>query len=452
MKRSKKQVAKVPVVANNNSIDTTTPHGNVNPSTSATPDNVLKELSEIRKSQEFVSTEYDETIKELNQCRETNKNFRAEITSLTKKYTELRTEVEFLKSKNNANEQSKINNNVLIRGVDETEPVDVAVMKIAQISEIDLCENDIDFAKQLKFKDKAPSIMVKFSNNNKKYQFVRAAKGKKISTAMYGCSGETRPIYVDEQLTRESFLLFKHAKKLKRIGVSFVWIANGEIYVREKQNAEKINIKTVSQIDAIEREIILRSKATKPSGASANPTKRTDNEQHKRANQTNTNIVRNVHNCMGTACRDTRTLSPRLEKNRERKNTSKITDDDKAKHVATVARDGVGELHQDSVAELQKQLITNTHVERAGMRQTTKASDALSSPTGAIKLNSVLNTGSINGIGPLDVQVESVTNGSSVNMKKKSVNFNPETNVMMVSTVIVESDSDLDTTADYTDA
>lgn len=40
---------------------------------------------------------------------------------------------------------------------------------------------------------------------------------------MYGYAGEARPIYVDEQLTKDTFLLLKYTKRLKKVGVNYVW-------------------------------------------------------------------------------------------------------------------------------------------------------------------------------------------------------------------------------------
>lgn len=120
--------------------------------------------------------------------------------------------------------------------------------------------------------------MVKFNNVEKKNEFVRAAKSKKISTVMYGYGGEPLPIYVDPQLTRDSFTLFKYAKKLKKVGIAFVWIsANGEILVREKPTSNIINIKTTAQIDAIERECILRTNHLNANEACANSKHNGDN-------------------------------------------------------------------------------------------------------------------------------------------------------------------------------
>lgn len=94
---------------------------------------------------------------------------------------------------------------------------------------------------------------------------------------MYGYGGEQLPIYVDPQLIRESFSLFEYAKKLKRVGIAFVWISvNREILVREKPTSNITNVKTEAQIDAIERGI-RRNTVTRANGVSSRHNKTTQN-------------------------------------------------------------------------------------------------------------------------------------------------------------------------------
>lgn len=107
---------------------------------------MVKEHIEIRNSQEFLSAKYEESLMELKKCAELNKNLPNEMASIVQKYSELSCEVQQLQAKVNTSEQLKLNNNVLIRGIEETEPVDQAVLKIANISDVQIAENDIDFA------------------------------------------------------------------------------------------------------------------------------------------------------------------------------------------------------------------------------------------------------------------------------------------------------------------
>lgn len=325
-RRNTRQAAAANVaVANNNSTANTKNHTDIN--MSAKVELILKEQTELRKSQEFLSASYEEAIKELKQCREANKNLRNEMASIVQKQSDFHGEIAVIKAKVNVNEQSKIINNVLIRGIAETEPVEQAVKKIANLSEVQLVENDIDYATQLKYKNKEPAIMVKFKNETKRHEFVRAAKGKKISTAMYGYSGDARPIFVDPQLTRESFALFKHAKKLKKIGVAFIWISiNGEILIREKPNTAIMNIKTAAQVDEIEREIILRTKSpntnngrtnVRPNGTTQVP--RADNgDERANAKSTQCNKYSHNHSTQHNAISITNTANGESKRNKMR--------------------------------------------------------------------------------------------------------------------------------------
>lgn len=222
-------------------------------------DTLTKHYTDVVTSQQFVSSQYDVLMKEMKAMKEQNYSLRSELSAVIKRCTELKNDVNEIKGKMNNNEQEKINTNVLIRGILSTECPMAATKKLAHMSEIEIRDDDLQSVKHVTYNNnKDPVIIAKFNSVVKKREFVKAAKIKRISTHMYGYHGEPRPIYVDEQLTSETFKLFKLTKKLKRIGVQFVWIADGKILVRERANAMIHNIKTMAQLHELEKEIILR--------------------------------------------------------------------------------------------------------------------------------------------------------------------------------------------------
>lgn len=77
---------------------------------------------------------------------------------------------------------------------------------------------------------------------------------------MLGYDGDEMPVYVDEQITKESFMLFKNAKKLKKVGYAYVWISNGDIMVRRNPKSPFIKITSQEQIDSLETAELLRKK------------------------------------------------------------------------------------------------------------------------------------------------------------------------------------------------
>lgn len=200
---------------------------------------------------------------QLKQCIDDNDKLKHEMSALTKKYTAISAELREQKLKLNAGEQEKINSNVLIRGVNGEENALTVVSNIAEIAEIQLNEGDVLSARQIHSQKKDPCVLVQFAMGDKKRDFVKASKTKKINTQMYGYDGDMKPIYVDEQLTSESFQLFKRTKNLKKFGVKFVWISNGNILVRESPNSAVINIKSMEQVKDIEYTIMAKDEQTK---------------------------------------------------------------------------------------------------------------------------------------------------------------------------------------------
>lgn len=224
---------------------------------------ILKQNAELVKSQQFLSNCFEEMKTQMNSYFDENNKLKTELSSLTKKHSILSAEVNGLKAKFNAEEQKNLNSNVLIRGINADEDALTVVKNVAELANVEIKQGDVVSARQIHSKTKESCVMVQFAGDTKKRDFVKASKAKRLNTQMYGYTGEARPIYVDEQLTRESFLLFKRAKNLKKFGVKFVWIANGNILAREAPNEAVIHIKTMDQITEMEHAITIRDKQVK---------------------------------------------------------------------------------------------------------------------------------------------------------------------------------------------
>lgn len=93
---------------------------------------------------------------------------------------------------------------------------------------------------------------------------------------MYGYAGESKPIYVDEQLTRQTFLLFKQAKNLKKVGCTYVWISNGDIMARVNSTSPFIKITQNHQVDELEKALILKKSSDNKTTVNSNEETRTD--------------------------------------------------------------------------------------------------------------------------------------------------------------------------------
>jgi len=57
-------------------------------------------------------------------------------------------------------------------------------------------------------------------------------------------------LYVNKKLTqRQKQLLWLTKQKAKDLDYSYIWTYNGQIYVREDENSEKLHIKHESDLD-----------------------------------------------------------------------------------------------------------------------------------------------------------------------------------------------------------
>lgn len=142
-------------------------------------------------------------------------------------------------------------------------------------------------AKRIEYENREPVIVASFTDEKLKRQFVKQAKKKRISTEMYGYVGESKPIYVDEQLTRQTFMLFKHAKSLKKLGCTYVWISNGDIMARINSTSPFIKITQKHQVDELEKVLILKKSSDNKSTVNSNEETPTDTRRPRSKSEKN---------------------------------------------------------------------------------------------------------------------------------------------------------------------
>ncbi|KAH9632770.1 hypothetical protein HF086_002801 [Spodoptera exigua] len=101
------------------------------------------------------------------------------------------------------------------------------------------------------------TIIVNFASNLKKEKFLRNYKiynkgkdnAKKLSTEHLQIKGTPNPVFVSENLTAKSKRLLFLAKDFASCNnYRFCWVTNGKIFLREKEGAPHILIKTESDI------------------------------------------------------------------------------------------------------------------------------------------------------------------------------------------------------------
>ena len=94
-----------------------------------------------------------------------------------------------------------------------------------------------------------PDILVKFLSKRKRNELLRASKVKskktKLTTSDIGFPGECKNIYIDENLTSYRSFLFRSARRSKEVNhYKYVWIRNGNVYMRKDENNPVLLIKS----------------------------------------------------------------------------------------------------------------------------------------------------------------------------------------------------------------
>lgn len=167
-----------------------------------------------------------------------------EIQEIQEENKQLRKKIENL-------EQYSRRSNLIISGVPlkKEEKIKEIIKKLAEKWDIDLHDYDIMAAHRLRTKTNIPDIIVKVNNRDLIGQFIQKSKRKQITSENINLD-VALPIYCSEHLTPYNKSLLYWAKKLKREGlVKFVWVKDGVVMVREREETPAKRIEGERDLD-----------------------------------------------------------------------------------------------------------------------------------------------------------------------------------------------------------
>lgn len=129
----------------------------------------------------------------------------------------------------NHEEVSQRNKNVVIFGMKEGRDVGKILDKLNVP-----CQSEDNTIKTIPSKAINKPILVSFKNEELRNMVIEKRKLKKvIDTTEYNIEGPKWKIYINEDVPRETRVLFNKTKKLKiEKNFKFVWIKNGQVYCR----------------------------------------------------------------------------------------------------------------------------------------------------------------------------------------------------------------------------
>lgn len=207
-----------------------------------------------------------ELITELSQVKQ-------KVESVVTENVELRSEIKILHVQLNEVRQHGLSQNMLIRGVPETELNDTQLRELT-LKCINLVECLVDPSELLhvtrigrKIDGKNRPILVKFYSEYLRDNVIalkkkRRIKISEISQQSIQLESPDDLVYFDEHITRENAVLFGLARKLYPMGAKFVWLKRGRIFVRLEENGPVKLVRCASDVSKIQK-LLMKKPGTK---------------------------------------------------------------------------------------------------------------------------------------------------------------------------------------------
>lgn len=204
----------------------------------------LNQLTEIKETINFMSSQYDAILKGVA------KNTK-QIKTLKKQNDTLREEVKNLKSTVKYLNDCRVLKDVIINGieVDDKKTAVEVVLDVAKKTGADICEDEVEEAYFLnrrkqnnKKEDKTTSLVVKFTNKKSKNTFMQEKSKMKEIEGL-------KKVYVNDFLCKETLQLLSYAKSLKSVGFKYVYAKTGNIFAKKDEKSRQIRLNSVEDVD-----------------------------------------------------------------------------------------------------------------------------------------------------------------------------------------------------------
>lgn len=204
------------------------------------------EVREMRTAMDFINEKYEEE-------RKRNKIMADMFSEISKDNQILKEKVKNLEAALSNQENDKIRRNICVTGLinnnDEKVVIDDKLSKLFTHLSLPTSKNDFELAKKYNTGN-GTKVVLTVANSDLRERILRARSQKKNITAKSAGLGESdSPIYIGEEMTKETYKLFKKAKGLKGVGFRFVWYRNGKILARKREGDDLVVIKGESQLN-----------------------------------------------------------------------------------------------------------------------------------------------------------------------------------------------------------
>lgn len=210
-----------------------------------------EEIRDLRYDLKFYAEQYEVQ-------KEKNTMFGNEIRLLKRENEEIKTELRKLKGQYLTKENENRITNVIVMGIKSTaeevgfSPDNVIhkTEKVLKYIDSEMNLNNVQIKLLSPLKANTP-VLVTFKSVEDKHKLLKKRKSKgKIVGDRCGLT-ETNPIFINEDMSKETRELYASARTLRNKGYKYIWAKDGRIFARQDDNAKLIRINSLDDIEGI---------------------------------------------------------------------------------------------------------------------------------------------------------------------------------------------------------
>ncbi|KAG5869960.1 hypothetical protein JTB14_004125 [Gonioctena quinquepunctata] len=195
---------------------------------------MTKKFAELEKSVIFNSDVMDDLQKTLKNLNSENSRLKKEQLVLNKRINDLEHKVLDMHKKITHDEMKQKSCNIVVVGIN-SDNVQGDIKKSFQKLKFEIQEEDYRL-QVLPSKLPNKPVLVKFHSAELRQRALDLHKSKKkLDTEECGITGERRIIYFNEDLPKDTRILFQKARELRSHNFRYVWVKNGRVYARKDE-------------------------------------------------------------------------------------------------------------------------------------------------------------------------------------------------------------------------
>lgn len=212
---------------------------------------IKEQNGDIQKSIAFLSNKYDEALEKIQILEQKTKSYEVKIESLESKIEQL--------ERNSRTSSIEIRNIPRQTNENKSELRSI-IKKVGELINQPILDSEIQDILRLKTeKETKNHILVNFTSTAVKEGFIyksrtfnRENKDNKLNTDHLHLPGPSKPIYIDESLTKLGRKLYYLARQfVKDNNYYSTWTSYGKIYLREKKDSSSIRIDTEQDLQKL---------------------------------------------------------------------------------------------------------------------------------------------------------------------------------------------------------